>query len=128
MAVKGIGIDLVELDDFRKRLSDELIQQLFLPGETAYCRSQVRYWENFAARFAAKEALFKALGAGLSHGLRFTDVEVIRNPESGAVSLSLTGRARVISIEKGIDELSLSISHTRRYAVAVVLAQQLREV
>ncbi len=54
MAVKGIGIDLVEIDQFRKKLSEDLIREVFLPDEIEYCRSQVRYWENFAGRFAAK--------------------------------------------------------------------------
>lgn len=123
MAVAGIGIDLVEIDDFRKNLSEELISQLFLPDEIRYCRSQVRYWENFAGRFAAKEAVFKALGLGLSSGLRFQDIEVVRCPVKGSVSVRLHGCAGEAAQEKGIDKLSVSISHTRRAAIALAVAE-----
>lgn len=120
--VKGIGIDIVDVQEFRNKLTDELVTELFSNEEVHYCRSQVRYWENFAARFAAKEAAFKALGMGLSSGLRFRDVEVVRNPR-GSVSLLLHGRALEAVEEKGIESLHVSLSHTRRSAIAVVIAE-----
>lgn len=123
MAVKGIGIDLVEIDHFRKKLSEDLIREVFLPDEIEYCRSQVRYWENFAGRFAAKEAVFKALGLGLSSGLRFRDIEVIRCPVKGSISVKLHGGALEAAGEMGITGLSVSISHTRRAAIALAVAE-----
>ncbi len=121
--VLGIGIDIVDIVSFRRRLDNELIEELFLPAEVEYCRSQVRYWENFAARFAAKEATFKVLGAGLSSGLRFKDVEIVKCLESGSISLMLHGKAFVIQNEKKIDKIFVSVSHTKKNAIAIVIAE-----
>lgn len=121
--VVGIGIDLVDIERFREKLNKELIQEIYLPSETDYCRSQVRYWENFAARFAAKEAAFKALGHGLASGLRFRDVEVDRDPGTGAVFLRLHGLALETMQQNGISRLLVSLSHTRKSAIAMVIAE-----
>ena len=121
--VVGIGIDLVDVDRLREKLSDELVSELFLEGEIEYCRSQVRYWENFAGRLAAKEAAFKALGSGLSSGLRFRDVEIVRNSETGSVSLLLHGKALETMEKKGIACMPVSISHTAKFAIALVIAE-----
>ncbi|MCK5785207.1 MAG: holo-ACP synthase [Candidatus Sabulitectum sp.] len=121
--VVGIGIDTVDVASFRSRLDDRLIEELFLPAEIEYCRSQVRYWENFAARFAAKEAAFKALGTGLSSGLRFRDIEVVKDTGAGSISITLHGKAIQVQNEKKIHSMIVSISHTRINAIAVVIAQ-----
>ena len=121
--VIGIGIDSVDVVLFRSRLSDGLVEELFLPDEIQYCKSQVRYWENFAARFAAKEAAFKALGAGLSSGLRFRDIEIVKFHDTGSVSLKLHGKALMVKKEKKIDSILVSLSHTRKNAVAIVIAE-----
>lgn len=121
--VVGIGIDSVDVVSFREKFTDDLAEELFLPDEIEYCRSQVRYWENFAARFAAKEAAFKALGAGLSSGLLFKDVEVVRCAETGSISLALYDKALSVQISKEITVLHVSISHTARNAVAIVVAE-----
>ncbi len=120
--ITGIGIDLVALATFRKRLSDELITELFLPDETAYCRTQARFWENFAARFAAKEASFKALGSGLEQGLRWHDVEVVRDP-AGPVSLRFHGRAAELAFDQGVTNRHLTLSHSSEYAIAMVVLE-----
>jgi len=121
--VLGIGIDTVDVDSFRKKLTDELAEELFQPEEIAYCRSQVRFWENFAARFAAKEAVFKAMGAGLSSGLRFKEVEIVKCMDKGSVSVKLHGKALQTGKEKNITRLIVSMSHSRKNAVAIVLAE-----
>ncbi len=121
--VVGIGIDLVDMERFREKLNQELIEEIYLPSETDYCRSQIRYWENFAARFAAKEAAFKALGHGLSSGLRFREVEVKRDPKTGAVFLDLHGLALKTMQQNGITKLLVSLSHTRKSAIALVIAE-----
>ena len=118
----GLGIDIVDLAAFKDRLDDDLIAELFLPAETEYCRTQVRFWENFAGRFAAKEAAFKALGSGLEQGLRFDQIEIVR-AGTGAVSLALTGRAAELAAEQGVSKTFVSISHSRSNAVAVVIAE-----
>ena len=122
MPIIGIGLDIVDIDLFRKRLSDELIEEIFLPEEVLYASSQARSWESFAARLAAKEATFKALGHGLSSGLRWKDVEVVRNRDTGDVWVRLHGEALRISNDKGINTIHLSITHSSSDAVAVVVA------
>lgn len=118
----GIGIDIIELQRFQKRLSPELIQELFLPDEIAYCMTQRHNEENFAGRFAAKEATFKALGAGLDQGLRWHDVEICKK-ESGAVYLALTGRAAELATQKMVTNSHISISHSRQNAIAMVVLE-----
>ncbi len=120
--ILGLGMDIVDLAGFRDRLDDDLIGELFLPDEIEYCRSQHRFWENFAGRFAAKEAAFKALGAGFEDGLRFDQVE-IRRAGTGAISLEFLGRAAEIAAAKGVHKTLVSISHSRTTAVAVVIAE-----
>lgn len=118
----GIGIDIVELGRFKKRLSPDLIQELFLPDETSYCQTQRHNEENFAGRFAAKEAVFKALGAGLEQGLRWHDVEVCKE-SSGAVRLEFSGRASELAAQKKVTHSHVSISHSRQNAIAMVVLE-----
>lgn len=118
--VVGVGIDIVYLKTFRARLSDDLVEELFLPSEVEYCRTQARSWEAFAARFAAKEALFKALGAGLAQGLCWKDVEITKEL-SGEPQLRLTGTALDAARERGAGRWLLSLTHSRESAAAVVV-------
>lgn len=118
----GVGIDIVDLENFRCRLDQGLLEELFLCSEIEYCSSRARPWESYAARFAAKEAVFKALGAGLSQGLRWRDVEIVKE-ESGGVSVSLTGKALAMAEEMNVKTVNLSVSHTRSSAVALATAQ-----
>lgn len=118
----GLGIDIVDVEDFRARMDDALVQELFLPDESGYALSMARPWEHLAARFAAKEAAFKALGAGLKQGLRWHDAEIIRR-SSGMVELRLEGAARSRAGELGVSASHLSLSHTRSTAVAVVVME-----
>ena len=114
----GVGIDIVDLDDFRARLSDALVDELFLPDEVERASSQARPWESYGARFAAKEAL----GAGLADGLRVRDVEVVRRP-SGEVGIRLSGRALAVASEKGVASSRVSLAHSGKSAVAVVIME-----
>jgi holo-[acyl-carrier protein] synthase len=120
--IVGMGIDMVDIDIFRRRLDEALIDELFLPDEIAYARPRARSWESFAARLAAKEAAFKALGAGLAQGLRWRDVEVVRE-DSGAVGLALHGAARARADELDVTGCKVSLSHTRTKALAVVVME-----
>ena len=120
--IVGIGIDIVEVGRFKNRLSEELILELFLPHEIEYCRTQRRNEENFAARFGAKEAVFKALGSGLEQGLRWHDVAVVKN-DSGAVHLQFTGLAAELIKKKSITNTHLSLSHSRDNAIAMVVLE-----
>jgi holo-[acyl-carrier protein] synthase len=120
--IVGVGIDIVDLEEFRARLSDDLVADVFLPAEIEYASSRALPWESFAARFAAKEAAMKALGAGLAQGMRWRDIEVVRDA-AGQVELALRGAALELSREKGTLSTSLSVSHSARSAVAVVILE-----
>ncbi|RKZ06007.1 holo-[acyl-carrier-protein] synthase [Candidatus Fermentibacteria bacterium] len=119
MRIIGVGIDIVDIGIFKSRLDDGMITELFLPGEIEYCSSRARPWESYAARFAAKEASFKALGVGLSSGLRWKSVEIIKE-ESGAVSVKLNGKALEHAGNLKVKQIRLSISHSGVNAIAVV--------
>ena len=120
--VIGIGIDIVDLDEFRSRLTDGLAEELFSGPELAYASTQARPWEALGARLAAKEATMKALGAGLAQGVRWHDIRVERE-ESGRVTVSLKGHAGELASELGATAALVSLSHTKRAAVAVVLIE-----
>ncbi|MBD3399676.1 MAG: holo-[acyl-carrier-protein] synthase [Candidatus Coatesbacteria bacterium] len=121
MKLLGLGLDLVELDNFTRRLTPELIGELFTPAERNYCESKAKPAEHYAARFAAKEAVMKALGAGLAQGLRFDQIEVGRD-EGGAVHIKLDGKAAARAAELGVGAWRVSLTHTRSTAAAVAAA------
>jgi holo-[acyl-carrier protein] synthase len=120
--IVGIGIDIVDLEEFRARISDALVQEIFLPDEIAYAASRARPRESYAARFAAKEAAMKALGAGLAQGVAWRDIEVVRGAD-GALSLRLAGRALDLARGKGVTGSWVSITHSSATAAAVVVLE-----
>ena len=119
------GVDIIELDRIRRaleRYGDRFLARLYTPEEIA------RYGERLpelAARFAAKEAVSKALGVGINHmsahGIGWREVEVLPDP-LGKPVLNLTGRARQLAQEQGLRQWAISLSHSRDYAVAFVVA------
>ncbi len=128
MPVTGLGVDIVEIDRMRRALerTPALRERIFSDAERAYCDARKRPEIHYAMRFAAKEAVLKALGTGFS-GMRFTDVEVMRD-ERGRPRPRLTGRAAEFAEERGIIEmhLSLSFTHSTAVASAVAITQEVR--
>ena len=122
MTIVGLGTDLVEVARFRAsmRRTVTLADRLFSDDERAYASEQHDPAKSLAARFAAKEAVMKALGVGLGD-FDFHDVEVMRH-ESGAPSLEVRGRAHELARERGVTGWLLSLSHTESTAMAVVIA------
>jgi holo-[acyl-carrier protein] synthase len=120
--ILGLGTDLVEVGRFRLALERRatLAERLFTDGEREYGFGHRDPAESLAARFAAKEAVMKALGVGLGD-FEFRDVEVQRDA-SGEPSLALTGKARAIAADRGVVTWMLSLSHTDTTALAVVIA------
>lgn len=116
------GVDIIEIPRIKQvldRYGQRFLNRVFTPAEIAYCRGRA---PNLAGRFAAKEAAMKALGTGV-RGVSWKDIEVIR-ADSGAPSLRLHGRAEKRAERLQVGEMSLSISHSREYAVAFVVAQR----
>ena len=122
MSIVGLGTDLVEVARFRASIQRTvtLAGRLFSDGEREYASEQHDPAKSLAARFAAKEAVMKALGVGLGD-IDFHDVEVVRH-ESGAPSLEIRGRADALARERGVTSWLLSLSHTESVAMAVVIA------
>jgi holo-[acyl-carrier protein] synthase len=121
--VLGLGTDLVEIDRFRlamTRRGPRFAERLFSADERAYADRHRDPAPRLAARFAAKEAVMKALGVGLWK-FAFRDVEVVR-ARSGAPSLALRGRAEELAGARGVRAWQLSLSHTDATAIAVAIA------
>ena len=118
----GIGIDAVEIERFRGVLARQpgTADRLFTDGERAYGERQSDPAPRLAARFAAKEAVMKALGVGLG-AFAFHEVEVV-SAASGAPSLVLRGAAAALATERGVVDWRLSLTHTERVAQAVAVA------
>ena len=119
------GVDLIEIDRVRRlieRYGDRALGRVYTPAELAHCRGRV---PELAARFAAKEAVAKALGVGLyimAHdGIHWHDVETLPDPK-GKPILHLRGRAAARATDLGLIEWSISLSHGRDIAVAFVVA------
>ena len=123
MAVKGIGIDAVDIERFRTSLlrTPTMRERLFTASELAYVAPKLDPVPSLAARFAAREAVMKAMGLGLG-AFGFHEVWVDR-AESGVPSLAITGRALELAIDRGITSWHLSITHTDIVAIASVIAE-----
>lgn len=122
--IVGIGIDIVAVARLDDRLPtvDGLIEDLFTEQELAYCRRKAHASECLAARFAAKEAFLKAVGAGLNEGLLFRQIEIV-NDEHGNPALRLSGKAEEAAQRRKVRRSHLSLSHVSTHAVAVVVLE-----
>ncbi|MEV4937062.1 holo-ACP synthase [Streptomyces zaomyceticus] len=120
--VLRVGTDLVEVDEMRAVLDRQprFAARVFTPGERAWCDVPADSAERYAVRFAAKEAVLKALGVGLT-GSVLTEIEVVR-AASGCPSLRLTGRAAALAEEAGVRSWLITLTHTRTLAHAFVAA------
>ncbi|MBX3406007.1 MAG: holo-ACP synthase [Phycisphaeraceae bacterium] len=124
MSIVGHGIDLVEVVRIRAMLDEHgqrFLDRCFTPDEQAYKAESRRRIEHLAARFAAKEATLKALGTGLTGGIAWTDIEVVKGA-SGAPGLALHGTAKSAAAELGVTSWLVSLTHTDSLAMASVIA------
>jgi len=126
--ITGLGVDIVEIDRMRDALErrPRMKERLFSEEERAYCEKRNKPEIHYAMRFAAKEAVLKALGTGFA-GMSFRDVEVVRD-ERGRPVPRLSGRAAEVAEAAGVVEmhLSLSFTHVNAVASAVAITQQMR--
>ena len=123
MATAGVGVDMLEIERMERVMArrPNFVVRVFTDEERAYCEKSARPAEHYAARFAAREAVLKALGTGFSEGIGLRDVSVARDG-SGRPRAVLAGRAAEMVRERGVREIALSISHTRDVAVANAIA------
>ena len=121
--VKGVGVDAVDIERFRVSLhrTPSMRERLFTEEELRYVEPKADPVPSLAARFAAREAVMKAMGLGLG-AFGFHEVWVTR-AESGAPSLCVTGRALELAVDRGITRWHLSLTHTDLVAIAQVVAE-----
>jgi holo-[acyl-carrier protein] synthase len=122
----GTGVDIVEIARLRKaveRLKDRFIQRVFTTDEQQFCNQHRDPAPYYAARFAAKEAVFKALGTGWAKGVTWQDVEVFRQQQE-APTLILHGEAQRLSRLMGATKVHLSLSHSEQSAIAMVIMEK----
>lgn len=120
----AIGADIVEclrIAQMIERHAELFINRVYTQYEIQYCQSRKQSTQHFAGRWAAKEAVLKALGTGWIKGISWRDVEV-RNDSGGKPSIALYGGAREIADQLAIREMLISISHCRSHAMAYALA------
>lgn len=127
--IVGSGIDLVEITRIQQsvqRFGQRFLNRVYTASEQAYCLRKRNSAESLAARFAAKEAGAKALGTGISHGVSWLEIEVIREP-SGRPTIQFHGRAATIAHTMGVTHVALSITHTTTLSMASVVVEKLPE-
>lgn len=120
--ILGTGVDIVEISRVRRvleRYAQRFLERVYTSDEIAYCRGRV---PNLAARFAAKEATMKALGTGV-RGVGWKEIEIVRHA-SGAPAVLLHGRGKLRAEGLGVLDISLSLSHSKEYAIAFVVIQR----
>jgi holo-[acyl-carrier protein] synthase len=123
--IVGTGVDIAEtrrIEEALERYGERFHKRVYTPGEIAYCEQFKNKAERYAARFAAKEAAFKALGTGWGQGVRWLDVEVTHQ-SSGKPELVFAGRARDVAKQLGVTAAEVSISHADRYVIAQVILE-----
>jgi holo-[acyl-carrier protein] synthase len=121
--IVGLGLDIAEIDRIEAALTRHgppIFERLYTPAEIAYCESFRAKFERYAGRFAAKEAAMKALGTGWGSGVRWRDIEVMREP-TGKPSLRLHGVAGQLAERLGVKNISLTITHSGNLALAEVI-------
>ena len=124
--VVGVGTDLIEIARVQAsidRFGEQFLRRIYTDGEIAYCQRKKRNAaESFAARFAAKEAAAKALGTGISRGVSWREIEVLRE-RGQRPELALQGRAAARAQALGVTRISLSLTHSRDVAMAMVVME-----
>ena len=127
MQLFGIGIDVVEISRIEESIAEfgqKFLDRIFTAREQEYCQKQKRCAIHYAARFAAKEAVSKALGTGIGKEVSWLDLEVVRK-ESGEPEVVLNGRAQSFAEKNGVGAVKISLTHAQHYAAAnaVILSE-----
>ena len=123
--IVGTGVDIAEVDRIRQtieRFGRRFTERVFTANEIRYCESKANKVERYAARFAAKEAAMKALGTGWNRGVRWRDIEVVRQP-GGRPTIKFHGKAAEFATQLGAKNVALSLSHTPEQAIASVILE-----
>jgi holo-[acyl-carrier protein] synthase len=121
----GIGIDMIEVNRVAESISKEsgFRELVYSPSEIAYCESKTNKFEHYAARFAAKEAFYKALGEGWMANTAFSEIEVYHD-QKGKPEIRLLGDTERSLSGMGIRKILVSLSHLKSIASAVVIIER----
>ena len=125
MAVIALGMDLIQIDrvaEVLERRGERFLGRVFTAGEQAYCDRRRARAQHYAGRFAVKESVMKALGTGWARGVRWRDIEVVREPGQ-APRVQLHGRSAEHARERGIERILITITHDAGIAAAVAVAE-----
>jgi holo-[acyl-carrier protein] synthase len=123
--ILGIGTDIIEclrIAQMIERHGELFIRRVYTEHEIAYCSTKKAATQHYAGRWAAKEAVLKALGTGWIRGISWRDVE-IRHKPGGAPTIALRGGAKEVFERSGAKEMHISISHCRSHAIAYAIAE-----
>ena len=124
MDILGHGVDIIgcpRMDKMLSRHGDRLLQRVFTEHEQSYCQKHKERIQHLAGRFAAKEAVLKALGTGMRGRMKWTDVQIANN-DLGKPEIILSGESGLVAERMGVAKILISISHTREHAVASAIA------
>ena len=122
--IYGIGTDIIEVSRIEKVMQRDLgfRDKIFTPGEIAYCETKRHKYENYAARFSAKEAFLKAIGTGWRFGITFGDIDVYHD-DLGKPHIRTTGVAKDLTDSLSISKIHVSLSHLKEIATAIVILE-----
>jgi holo-[acyl-carrier protein] synthase len=123
--IAGIGIDIIEVDRIASKINQEdgFRDMVFSKNEVGYCEKKTNKFEHYAARFAAKEAFFKAIGKGWWDGTSFNEIEITHDGE-GKPEMTLLNTTKEAATSLGIIKISVSLSHLKTMATAVVIIEK----
>ena len=121
--ITGIGTDLIEIVRIQRAIekNPHFMERVYTANEIAYCQRKKNVWQSFAARFAAKEAVSKALGTGIGP-VGLMEIEIL-NAENGQPKVVLHGKALQLAADRNIQRVHLSLSHSEAYAMATAVLE-----
>lgn len=128
--IVGLGTDIIEIvriGQMIERHGEQFLQRVYTEDEIRYCQRRKECYQHYAGRWAAKEAVMKTLGTGWTRGIGWQDIEVCTK-RSGQPTINIRGSARDFAEKIGINEVLVSISHCRAYAMATAIALRHTEV
>ena len=124
MDILGIGTDIIECPRIGRMIEQHgelFLRRVYTEREIGYCQARKHAIEHFAGRWAAKEAILKAIGTGWARGVSRTELEV-RHGRDGGPRVLVRGRAKEVAVRRGIGDILITIAHCRTYATAYALA------
>ena len=123
--ISGIGLDVIEVERVQQKIEKEqgFRELVFAEEEISYCEPKEHKYEHYAARFAAKEALFKALGTGWTNGTAYNEI-LILGDDAGKPELHLTGQTAKTLSHLKLGKVKISVSHLKNIAAAVVIIEE----